>query len=140
MTSAKNSSQQVAVIAVRRGTAGLELCLTRRKDSRKWAIPKGFIDRGDTPEQAALNEALEEAGVLGELIGEPIGTYVYTKWNAPLTVLVYLMEVREEQEQWREMRIRERRWHSVQEAALLLASHPIHPLWDRVRESLATLS
>jgi 8-oxo-dGTP pyrophosphatase MutT (NUDIX family) len=126
------------VVAVRRGNNGLELCLTRRKDSRKWGIPKGFIDRGDTPEEAALNEAVEEAGLRGSLIGDAIGTYDYRKWNAHLTVSVFLMNVLEEEEEWEEMRIRERSWHSLEEATELLAAHPIRPLWDRVRESLAT--
>jgi hypothetical protein len=77
--------------------------------------------------------------VTGHIIGDAIGTYDYKKWSARLTVSVYLMEVLEEQEHWREMRIRERRWHSLGEAELLLASHPIRALWDRVTESLATL-
>jgi 8-oxo-dGTP pyrophosphatase MutT (NUDIX family) len=130
--------RQVAVLAVRRCHHGLEVCLIRRKDSAKWGIPKGFIDRGDTPEQAALNEALEEAGVKGQVLGDSIGTYDYKKWSALLTVSVYLMEVVEEQEHWREMRFRERGWRSLQEAAVLLEGHPIRALWDRVTERLTT--
>jgi len=87
--------RQVAVIPVRRGLKGPEVCLTRRVDSKKWGIPKGYIDRGDTPEEAALTEAFEEAGIRGPLIGDPIGTYDYKKWNSRLTVLVFVMEVRE---------------------------------------------
>jgi 8-oxo-dGTP pyrophosphatase MutT (NUDIX family) len=132
-------ARQVAVLAIRRGHDGLEVCLIRRKDSAKWGIPKGFIDRGDAPEQAALNEAFEEAGVKGQLIGDAIGTYDYKKWSAPLTVAVYLMEVLEEQEHWREIRFRERGWRSLEEAAVLLASHPVRTLWDSVREHLTTL-
>jgi 8-oxo-dGTP pyrophosphatase MutT (NUDIX family) len=130
--------RQVAVIPVRRGDNGLEVCLTRRKDSRKWGIPKGFIDRGDTPEEAALNEAVEEAGLTGTLIGDPIGTYDYEKWKGPLTVSVFVMEVQDEHDEWDEMAVRERSWHSPKEAEELLANHPISPLWDRIRESLAT--
>jgi 8-oxo-dGTP pyrophosphatase MutT (NUDIX family) len=136
---ATRTPRQVAVIAFRRGPTGLEVCLTRRKDSEKWGIPKGYIDRGDTPEQAVLTEAVEEAGLRGELIGEAVGTYDYKKWNSTLTVLVYVMEVREATETWREMRVRSRSWHSLDEAAQLLAKHPVHPLWQRVRESLARL-
>lgn len=117
----------------------MEVCLTRRKDSEKWGIPKGFIDRGDTPEEAVLKEASEEAGLQGDLIGEPIGTYDYKKWNSTLTVLVYVMEVREEQEAWLEMRVRSRSWYPVDEAAQLLARHPVQPLWHRVTKALARL-
>lgn len=133
-------TRQVAVIAVRRGNAGLELCVTRRKDSGQWGIPKGHIDRGDTPEQAALNEAFEEAGLRGQIIGDAIGTYEYEKFGAPLTVAVYVMDVLEEEEGWQEMRLRDRSWHSLADAAGLLADHPILSLWDRVADSLASWS
>lgn len=71
--------RQVAVIAVRRDGEGVKVCLIRRKDSEKWGIPKGFIDRGDTAEQAALNEACEEAGLRGRIMGGSVGSYDYEK-------------------------------------------------------------
>lgn len=132
-----STARQVAVVAVRRGPAGLEVCLIRRKDSVKWAIPKGFIDRGDTPERAALNEAFEEAGLVGRIVSSPIGTYEYEKWNRPLTVAVYLMEVLDEQERWMEMGFRERRWLSLDEAERLLSAHPVRAMWEEVKEYLA---
>jgi 8-oxo-dGTP pyrophosphatase MutT (NUDIX family) len=137
MSNSDATARQVAVVAIRRGHDGVEMCLIRRKESEKWAIPKGFIDSGDTPEQAALTEALEEAGIKGELMGGAIGTYEYVKWSAPLTVAVYVMEVLEEQASWREMKFRERSWRPVEEAAGLLASHPVLPLWDRVKSRIA---
>jgi 8-oxo-dGTP pyrophosphatase MutT (NUDIX family) len=137
MSRPEATAQQVAVVAIRRGRDGVEVCLIRRKGSEKWAIPKGFIDRGDTSEEAALNEALEEAGITGELLGGAIGTYDYEKWSGSLTVAVYLMHVAEEQASWREMTFRERSWRSVDQAAVLLASHPVLTLWDRVKERIA---
>jgi 8-oxo-dGTP pyrophosphatase MutT (NUDIX family) len=129
-------ARQVAVIAYRHSAKGLEVCLTRRRDSTRWGIPKGYIDPGDTPEQAALTEAWEEAGLKGQIVGGAIGTYEYTKWKNPLTVAVYLMDVSAAQEVWQEMKVRERRWSSITDAAGLLATHPIRPLWDRVTHSL----
>jgi 8-oxo-dGTP pyrophosphatase MutT (NUDIX family) len=129
--------RQSAVIPLRRTTQGVQVCLIRRKDSVTWGIPKGFIDPGDTREQAALKEAGEEAGLDGQLIGECIGTYDYEKRGANFIVAVYLMDVLEERSTWREMRFRERRWGSLEEAALLLTGHPVRPLLDRVRGHLA---
>jgi len=44
-----------------------------------WALPKGLIDRGERPEQTAVREAREEAGVEAELVAK-LGDvrYVYT--------------------------------------------------------------
>ena len=58
--------EQAGVIAFRRKKSGIEICLIRNKGSRKWKIPKGFVDPGETPEQAALKEAWEEAGIPAE--------------------------------------------------------------------------
>jgi 8-oxo-dGTP pyrophosphatase MutT (NUDIX family) len=129
--------RQVAVVAIRRADGGVEVCLIRRKGSEMWAIPKGFVDRGDTPERAALNEALEEAGITGKLLDGAVGTYEYEKWSAPLTAAVYVMEVLEEQAKWKEMTFRERSWRPLEEAAVLLATHPVLPLWDRVMERIS---
>jgi len=121
---------QAGVIAIRREASGVQVCLIRTKG--KWGIPKGFIDPGDSSQQAALNEAFEEAGLRGEIIGDAVGRYDYEKWTARLTVVVYVMRVVEEEPGWPEMRLRERFWMSLEEAGARLASHPIGPLFARV--------
>src|SRR5262245_39379259 len=136
-----NNPQQAAVIPVRSmNSEGVLVCLMRKKNSVRWGIPKGYIDRGDSWKQAALNEAYEEAGLLGNVIGESIGTYVYTQGITTLTVIVFVMEVLEEQTTWQEMRWRERRWCSLEEADALLKDHRVKPLFDRIRPSLAKMS
>ena len=57
MTVGRTTPRQVAVIAVRRRARDVEVCLIRRRYSARWGVPKGFIDPGDTPEEAALTEA-----------------------------------------------------------------------------------
>ena len=104
------------------------MCLIRRRDSATWGIPKGFIDPGHTPGEAALNEAYEEAGLSGRLLGDTIGSYVYTKRGDQYSVAVFLMEVQAEEENWPEVRLRVRRWHSIDEGLSLLRRHPVRPL------------
>ena len=129
--------QQAAAIAVRRNGEALEVCLIRKKQSEHWGIPKGIVDPGDTHEQTALNEAWEEAGLKGRLLGDAIGTYEYEKWNRSFVVAVYAMEVLEQHDDWQEVRVRECRWTSFGEAASLLEDHPVQPLLDRARLIIA---
>jgi 8-oxo-dGTP pyrophosphatase MutT (NUDIX family) len=129
--------QQAAAIAVRRQGSTFQVCLIRARKSRRWGIPKGLVDPGDTPEETALNEAWEEAGVRGRIIGEALGTYRYDKWETTLTVAVYLMEVQEQSDEWLEADFRERQWASFADAAVLLAEHPARPFLERANTLLA---
>ena len=128
---------QAAVIPFRGTGKKLEICLIRRKGSRKkWGIPKGFIDAGETPKDTALKEALEEAGLKGRLVGDPVGSYEYQKWGIVLAVTVYLMEVKDEDDDWDEAEFRERHWTSLEDAEELLARHPVQSLIDLARGRL----
>jgi len=137
MAASDRPPQQAAVIPIRRASGGeVQVCLIRRKDSAKWGIPKGYIEQHGS-KQAALNEAGEEAGLRGRVVGESIGTYTYRKRILPLKVIVFVMEVLEEEAAWREMRWRERRWCSLEEAGVLLKQHRVWPLFDRIRAELS---
>jgi 8-oxo-dGTP pyrophosphatase MutT (NUDIX family) len=83
-------------VVVRRGGGGWEACLIRV--GRAWSLPKGNLDRGETPEQAALREISEEVGlpldglrVLGEL---PASEYMYRRDGRLVSKIVhhYLVE------------------------------------------------
>ena len=128
--------QQAAAIPFRRDGDGVQVCIIRKRDSERWGIPKGLVDPGDTPEQTALTESLEEAGLEGQLVGEQVGTYAYKKWRTTFSVAVFLLEVHKEQEIWLEARLRERRWVPLGELASLLKTHPVWPLLNRVRSRL----
>src|SRR5258708_3903298 len=68
-------------VVVRRGPSGWEACLIRVGSA--WSLPKGNIDRGETPEQAALREIGEEVGLPAERLvvrGElPPSEYMYRR-------------------------------------------------------------
>ena len=44
-----------------------ELLLVREQMDGRWAMPGGFVDVGDSPSEAALREAAEEAGVIARV-------------------------------------------------------------------------
>ena len=39
-------------------------------DGEHWVLPKGHIEEGETPQDAALRELKEEAGIIGEIVSE----------------------------------------------------------------------
>ncbi len=135
--SSRRTPQQAACIPFRGHGQDLRVCLIRRQGAKNWGIPKGLVDPGETPEQTALKEAWEEAGIRGQLLGAKLGTYDYEKWDTVLTVAVYLLEVHAEADAWEESSWRERRWLTWDEAASLLSEHPVHPLLADARAQLA---
>ena len=86
------------------------VCMVTSSSRRRWVLPKGLIDPGHTPGEAALVEAWEEAGLLGTLDPEPLGSYLYEKLGRECHVLVYRMTVTEIRDVWPEKGMRERVW------------------------------
>jgi 8-oxo-dGTP pyrophosphatase MutT (NUDIX family) len=95
---------------------GDTVCLVTSSSGKRWVIPKGLIDPGMTAGETALQEAWEEAGLVGVLDPDPVGTYFYDKWGGTYHVTVFLMRVTEAAEDWPEWSVRERAWVSVKQA------------------------
>jgi ADP-ribose pyrophosphatase YjhB (NUDIX family) len=123
--------QQAGVIAFQHEANQLRFCVTYKPKNAAWGIPKGFVDPGNTPQEAALTEAREEPGLRGELIGKPIGTYDYEKWGNIYTVAIYLMKVTHQDDHWDEESFRERHWLAFDAARARLQGHPVHELFER---------
>jgi 8-oxo-dGTP pyrophosphatase MutT (NUDIX family)/GNAT superfamily N-acetyltransferase len=134
------TTDQVAVVPYRQGGDGLELCLITTVTKHRWAIPKGFIDPGETAIESALKEAREEAGLHGRIIGDPVGSYRYSKWGGTFTVDVYTMEVSRADESWDEAEMRARCWATTDEALRLLAGHPARDIVARAAGHLGNPS
>ena len=101
--------RQAAALAIRDGL----ICMVTSRNGRRWVIPKGHVDPGHTAQDAARIEAWEEAGLIGIVDTEPIGTYLYEKYDTTRHVEVYVLTVIEEKDEWPEADERTREWVSV---------------------------
>jgi 8-oxo-dGTP pyrophosphatase MutT (NUDIX family) len=106
MPTVSNWIRQTGVIPIKGG----RVCLVTSSSGKRWVIPKGLIDTGKTAGEMALQEAWEEAGLVGVLEPEPIGSYVYEKWGGTCHVTVFLMQVTDALDDWPERALRQRVW------------------------------
>ncbi|RJP56631.1 MAG: NUDIX domain-containing protein [Ignavibacteriales bacterium] len=107
---------QSAVIPFRLKSGKLEVLLVTSRIKKNWIIPKGIIEIGLSPQQSAVKEALEEAGVSGNLIDKLFDEYTYKKWGGKCRVKVYLLQVEKVHKNWDEKNTRERQWLSINKA------------------------
>jgi 8-oxo-dGTP pyrophosphatase MutT (NUDIX family) len=88
--------QQAGSIVVRLdGKEPRVLLVTAKRNPRNWIFPKGHVEKGETPEAAALRETREEAGVSGKLIA-PAGILEYGFLGVKARVEYFLVEFRRE--------------------------------------------
>lgn len=119
LASETDSAHQAAALPFRRRGEQLEFCVITSSAGR-WGFPKGLIAPGETVADAALKEALEEAGLRGQILGDPLGCYQIFKNGREMTVVVLLMNVTKCQRKWDEADLRKRRWVTLDEAMHLL--------------------
>jgi 8-oxo-dGTP pyrophosphatase MutT (NUDIX family) len=98
------------------------------RDRPVWALPKGVIDAGESPEQTAIREVAEETGVEGRSLGK-LGDvrYVYSWDGRRIFKVVSFFLVRYRRGRLGELpsetahEIDEVRWLPLEEAPELLA-------------------
>lgn len=117
--------RQVAAIPIRRRRDGrLQVLLVTSRDTGRWVVPKGWPWPGHTDAEAAGREAWEEAGIVGNLSSDRIGTFRYRKrikgGEKKVEVSVYLLDVKAASKQWPEKPQRRRRWFGPNSAAELV--------------------
>jgi len=108
---------QAGVLAWRRRNDDLQILLISSRSGRRWVIPKGLIDPGETAHEAAARETREEAGVRGRLSDAPIGRYHYEKWGGVCIVDVFGLAVEDVLDDWPESESRRRIWLNTEQAA-----------------------
>ena len=130
---------QYAALPYRHGDETVEVLLVTSLGTKRWIIPKGWPMIGRKPHEAAAREALEEAGVVGMIGSEAIGTYRYDKrrksgTTVPCKVEVFALDVDSQRKRWPEKGRREVRWLPPEEAAKAVSDEGLGEIileWSR---------
>jgi 8-oxo-dGTP pyrophosphatase MutT (NUDIX family) len=107
---------QAGAVPLRAG----KICLLTSSNGKRWVIPKGVIEPSQSPAETAIQETWEEAGLVGVLQPDPVGSFLYEKWCGTCHVTVFIMQVSDEAADWPERDLRQRQWVTLAEALELL--------------------
>jgi 8-oxo-dGTP pyrophosphatase MutT (NUDIX family) len=119
-----------------------QIMLLTSRETRRWVIPKGWPMKGRKPAESAAQEAYEEAGLIGRIVGKrPIGNFHYLKRLAKGTVVcqvwVFLLRVEQQLDEWPEKNQRETKWFDAGEAINLVEEGGLAEIIDRFSGSYA---
>ncbi len=106
---------QAGCLPVRRGKSGIKVLLVTSKYTGQWIAPKGGIEEGETPAEAATREAAEEAGVSGRILGR-LGSFDYNRGGGECRVEAFALLVTEQYDDWPERQQRRRKWFKLKRA------------------------
>lgn len=125
------AAMQVAALCLD-PASGQVLLITSRGTGR-WIIPKGWPMPERSLAEAAQQEAWEEAGVLGPVRPDKIGTYDYDKmqdrgFGIPVHVHVFALDVTQLCDDFPEAWQRSRKWFAPAHAADLVAEPELQAL------------
>jgi len=118
----RKSGQQFAAVPLAQPGDQVWIMLLTSRGTGRWVLPKGWAEQDLTGPEVAAKEAFEEAGLMGEVQPDSLGTYRYLKempqaQAVPCQVEVFAMWVDQQLDDWPERAQRVRQWFPLSEAA-----------------------
>ncbi|MFC7478399.1 NUDIX hydrolase [Dankookia sp. GCM10030260] len=118
-----SSGRQCAALPLTMRDGETMVMLVTSRETRRWVLPKGWVEPELEPHEMAAREAFEEAGLIGEIEPEPVGHYSYDKRLrggrlVSCHVLVFPMWVKRQLKKWPEKKQRKTRWLTLGQAAM----------------------
>lgn len=139
------SVQQVAILPFVPLAARHEVLLVTSRKGGRWILPKGWPMKDRPLTEAARTEGIEEAGVVGLLGEQPLGSYRYAKemdagYRVRAEVFVFPLLVAEQRLDWPERGERSLRWCGLAKASRLVEDRGLASLLgDLARDDGAAL-
>jgi len=102
-----------------------QILLVTSRGTGRWLPPKGWPMKGKSPDKAAAQEALEEAGVKGIVYKDSLGRYRYNRAKFGSTqpsseAYIFPLQVLSRSNNFREKGQRKVKWFSAKKAARLV--------------------
>ncbi len=121
---------------------GFDVALIRTHEGR-WQLPQGWIEDGEPPEQTAVREVREEAGVDAEVVA-PLGTIEYRfksmydpePMRVHKFVQVFLLRYLRGSTDDHDDEVIEARWENIDDAIDMLAHKDERDMVKRARDLL----
>ena len=116
---------QIGALCYKKRDGRLRFLLITSRERGRWIIPKGWPVPNIAPQDAALQEAWEEAGVRGQVDPRPLGYFSYVKQyddkpDLPCMTMIFAVEVDRLARSYPEKGERKRKWVSRKKAAQLV--------------------
>ncbi len=112
-------------VIFRREAGIIYVCLIATRQGERWQLPKGTIERDESPEQAAWREVQEETGLAGKVI-QKVGDIEYwyywpkdggrERQRHHKRVSFYLLDYESGETQNHDAEVDDARWFSISEA------------------------
>ena len=130
-------------LVIDRSIGAPRAALIARHDRRGrlvWSLPKGHLEEGETPEDAALREVQEETGIVGRVMA-PLGVidfwFIAENRRIHKTVHHYLMEASGGELSDADAEVEQVAWVALDEVRARLAYADERRLLDRLPDLLA---
>jgi 8-oxo-dGTP pyrophosphatase MutT (NUDIX family) len=130
-------------VVYRKKKNGVELALIKVGPVIRWQLPKGIVDKGETPEDAAVREVREETGLKAK-IESPLEKIEYWYVSGGKTgkvryhkfVHFYLMKYRSGSTDDHDHEVLEARWVPIVDAIRMLSFKSERELAEKAREMI----
>lgn len=119
------SRKEIAAFIYRRVGKRLQIMLVTNKKQTRWILPKGQPEHKQLDVEVALDEAYEEAGIIGQMDDTPGTVLYYTSSTGDVELHVYRMQIGDLIADWPEQKIRQREMVDIDVALLMIRKHAL---------------